>query len=428
MKKKKKTTLFTTHALVCALISICMLSGCGSADEPVTSTPEASTPVTALPEEPSSTVAESLADTENGNENTAPAEITELSEDLFDYQISINGTIYQLPMKFSDFETQGWTYKNKFNKTVPEELSGEENFFGFYTLNGIEAEIRVINFSPKTKPLGECALVSLIFDDYPQHPENTEINFAKGITFNKSGYEDIIAAYGTPTEEEQYEKNISLTYKNDSDSFIHFTVSKEENVLTYVHMYNPNELEPADLTLNLTIPNSIAAYTPPTSVSEDFSGHSIEFNGNLYTMPCPVSAFLENGLKLETNIGISSYDTLLPGDKGQGILVSKDEKETFVDLYNFEEYHTLAENCHVTSFTGYLGEDTMTIPYGINLGTKEEDLLDILMTYYNLAGDVIDQAGDTYYVEDPENDRNEYEITVEDGIVVYITVECYDEP
>lgn len=33
-----------------------------------------------------------------------------LSDDLYDFQISIDGTVYQFPMFYSDFEALGWEY------------------------------------------------------------------------------------------------------------------------------------------------------------------------------------------------------------------------------------------------------------------------------------------------------------------------------
>lgn len=42
----------------------------------------------------------------------------ELSDDIYDFQISIDGTVYQFPMWYSDFEALGWEYDGDNTETL----------------------------------------------------------------------------------------------------------------------------------------------------------------------------------------------------------------------------------------------------------------------------------------------------------------------
>ena len=50
------------------------------------------------------------AGSEAVGETDQDAEATGLSSDIYSYQVSIDGTVYQFPMTYADFVAAGWTY------------------------------------------------------------------------------------------------------------------------------------------------------------------------------------------------------------------------------------------------------------------------------------------------------------------------------
>lgn len=96
---------------------ICV-TGCGQTAEPATEESVVeTTQVTAetietteenTSEEATGEVAE---DTQTETTQAESADLSLLSDDLYSYQIMINGELYQIPMEYSDLAAKGWKYR-----------------------------------------------------------------------------------------------------------------------------------------------------------------------------------------------------------------------------------------------------------------------------------------------------------------------------
>lgn len=99
------------------LVSVCSLSLIGCENEAATEpTAESVVAEDENPEDENITedaVAEETTqdNAEKPTRNTSVVEIpANLSDNLYDFQIAIDGTVYQFPMWAKDFEALGWTY------------------------------------------------------------------------------------------------------------------------------------------------------------------------------------------------------------------------------------------------------------------------------------------------------------------------------
>ena len=69
-------------------------------------------------------------------------------------------------------------------------------------------------------------------------------------------------------------------------------VYKEENTLLQVDIRNFQEPEDFDKgSVSAEVPDIVANYKAPTALGGDYMEPAVEFMGDLYSLPAPVSAF-----------------------------------------------------------------------------------------------------------------------------------------
>lgn len=77
---------------------------------------------------------------------------------------------------------------------------------------------------------------------------------------------------------------------------------KEENTLLQVDIRNFKEPEGFDKgSVSTDVPDIVRNYKAPTALDGDFMEPDVEFMGDFYRLPAPVSAFLSNGWVMKEN-------------------------------------------------------------------------------------------------------------------------------
>lgn len=349
---------------------------------------------------------------------------TELSENILDFQISVDGVILQLPMWYSDMEALGLTYTGDPNEKL-------ESYTACYSddwnLGQNEISTKFTNFASSTKPFSECTVTGIDISDYDL-ADNCEVLLPGGIVFGESKYEDVIAAYGTPTDEYKSDVTSSVEYSIDYDQCVRIAFDGDTGVIFSVDIDNQIELEGTDHSVNTEVPEMFNNYVAPTSVSADFSGYDVQYAGKYYSLPCPVTKLIENGFKLVKTEYTS--ESVASGDYADANFTYNGETFT-AHLYNFADYATIPENCYVYALeakTEYSPNVEMTIPHGISIGTSEADVLKVLENYEydTYASSVFTYV--TYFVDDPNSYLNSYEITIDGGVVTELKAECRTKP
>lgn len=198
MKKK----LFVKGCIIFMLLCV---TGCGASDagqEVTEDTEEVTQEVTEDTEEVTENLSEE-PDTENSEitedvnqQEAVTQDLGELSDDLYSYQISINGEIYQAPMDVEMLVERGW------------ELDGDiEGELDAYTLDplrtfcneGYEIEASIINETDSPKPYSACKVVKISVSLFYNDDNEITVIMPKGIQAGVSTVEDVKAAYGEPT-------------------------------------------------------------------------------------------------------------------------------------------------------------------------------------------------------------------------------------
>ena len=148
------------------------------------------------------------------------------SDDLFAYQVSIDGTLISVPCSVSELEAIGYSLGESATEII------ENNYYAIgYIENsaGNQVSVTIVNNSGSAKTYAECEIERLSLSEYDV--EGQTIVFAKGITLGCTE-EDIIEAFGKECEREKsdsgewvvlnYFENEAwgsrVTFRIDSDS------------------------------------------------------------------------------------------------------------------------------------------------------------------------------------------------------------------
>ncbi|WP_297430082.1 hypothetical protein [Clostridium sp.] len=181
-------------------------------------------------------------------ENEAKSiDYSSLSNDLFSYDILLDGKKYTLPVNFSELEADGWT--------IDPESAKHGLMAHFYvinikiTKNQEEVTVNFVNNSSESRDLNKCD-VGLIRTYGGFGAGKVSVVLPKGISFNATE-DEITSAYGKPSKIESLDDNfdtytyidpnvIDETYQN-----IELIMSKKDHMLSSIqaeNMYSKEKL------------------------------------------------------------------------------------------------------------------------------------------------------------------------------------------
>ena len=125
--------------------------------------------------------------------------IYEISDNLHSFMIGLGGVVYTLPVHFSELEANGWRFCDVSNDYCPTSyiLKPRSRALWWTLTDGIGfAEVNFTNLSSDLLPISESYITAVAttrptVGEQPVFPSNITIG---------SAYEDVLAAYGEPSE------------------------------------------------------------------------------------------------------------------------------------------------------------------------------------------------------------------------------------
>jgi len=347
---------------------------------------------------------------------------SELSDDLYSFQISIDGTVYQFPMWYADFAATGWTYTK--DAEAESLTSNQYTVAETWEKDGYKIYTQFANLTMNAAPFSKCIVAGITLEDYYLKDCPWAIILPKGIQYGVATRDNIIAAYGNPTSEYDGSMYYKMTYEYDRYREINLYVYKETGTLDKIELENMIELEGGDNSVDATVPDVVKNYTAPAALGDDLYQFNIELEGNLYTLPCPLSELLANGFTLTeksaTEVAADSFDWV-------ELRYNNQNYRTIVR--NYADYATVIENCFVTSMKSSIHgpEYALTIPCDIKRGDSEAEMLEKLKGFnYTVES----SSSFTYYeVCNPAGSSlDRITITTNEGVVAIIEVENSKKP
>ncbi len=433
-KNNKGLIIGVIAALAVALIvGIALIIGGGDKDKDKDKTTEATTEATtteAPTTEAATTEAQNTteATTEAGGTSAMAGYTfewpTELSTNWLDYTISINDTIYKLPMPYSEFKSKGWN-ADYLSTSIP----ANSYDYASFSNGGVEMQVLIINYGLKEAPIEECFVAGFSIDpDWYDVSSSANIELANGIKWMSATESDIKQAYGAPdyTYSGEYdgEAYTTMDYADDElQSGMDFELNAD-GVLYSIGLANvavPEGLNVDASQLDTAPPDINSYYVAPTGPSTDLYDHIITINENeYYKLPVPVSQFTANGWMLD-----SATDDYISGDGSIYTDIEKNGEKLHVRLENFTSDAILPVNAYVTSIS--MDRDYFGMPISFPGGYSGGD-------HYSKFEEVFGGMGDDYQFDDSYTSFIALDYSCYDDDVIggngisYMTIDVYADP
>lgn len=370
--KKSKAPLIIAIAVGCVLAAavvvllVLLLNGNkgdnnSSGDSSGSSSSSASSSQDSEPQNESSS--DSISD--NSSENNSGNEVITMSDNLFDFTFELDGVVYQLPMSYDKLVSNGWTISSS-GYSDETKINGESYISYYMVKNG--KKITVYSYNPvgNAQMIKECRIGGIETDVI----SGNDFTIAKGINCASTA-DEIINAFGAPTQKNENTDRINITYSNSDYSDIRFICYNEQSdkqkyssirCLNFV-IYDDDKTE-----TNEEVPEYLSEYKAPTSLGEDPTSGIISIGGDLYQIPAPLSQFLDNGWKITSQPG-----AIAAGTKSS-ITIARDDSMLSISVINLSDYQTIPENCAVYSVSiDNYSKVAATIPGGLELGTSTQE-------------------------------------------------------
>lgn len=351
----------------------------------------------------------SAADEAAGEETETPAETgssdTKLGTDIYSFQIEINGDVIKVPSTYEELTAMGWEIGNA---EELETMVGSNTYTWGTRFNKGTAHIdaSMLNLGINEAPVSECLVGGLTVETGDS--ENSSSNVVRlpgGIELGTADIDAIKAAYGEPSSSYEGDYYTELTYEKDLYEEVVLTVDKETNVLSEIELRNFVEPEGFDAgDVSTETPSIVTEYQAPSAPGENLLDPVVQFMGDLYQLPAPVSAFVDNGWTIMDQ----EEGTYAAGDGLEFIDMMKDNQTVRFSVYNYTENAVLLENCFVEelSFGTYDPEVMdLRLPGDVTLGMDKSQL----MSMAEEQGYLCEEDGDyltIYQNEDTAYDTN----------------------
>ena len=308
-------------------------------------------------------------------EDSADSESTgELGDDIYSFSMEFDGQIMKFPMTYQDFVGMGWELSSREDP----DMKISTNSYGFVSFNkgknSVSAE--VMNLGINEVGLEDSLIGGITVDgSYDIDLTSVSVKLPGGIELGKSTLDDIKAAYGEPSDTYEGDLYTKVTYEKDTYQEVELSVFKDDNTLKKVDMENLEEPEGYDKgAVSDEVPDIVTAYKAPDTLGSDMLDTAVEYMGDLYSLPAPVSAFTANGWEIQ-----NAEDT--PYVEGNGLAfidMMKNNQSIHFSVYNETENATALENCFVRelSFATYDPESIeMKLSGDITLGADKAELI-----------------------------------------------------
>lgn len=365
-------------------------------------------------------VEESIEESSEEPEITEPVVTpTELSDDLYSFQISIDGTIYEFPMWYDQFEAMGWTFKD--DPTV-KLYSNQYSLADRWEKDDVTIYSQLANLTLNAAPLSKCTVASITLDNYDLEDSNWEIILPKGIKYGVSTRDDILAAYGTPSDEYEGSSYYKMTYEYKSYQEVVLYVYLETGTLDKIEIQNMIEIEGGDNSVSEEVPEAVKNYVAPTELGNDLFQYIVQVQGSLYQLPVPVSEFLNNGFQI-----VEDESQMVIGAGSFGRIELRHGNYSFsTTAWNTADYATIPSNCFITDIDSSIYDEgfEMIVVGNLKCGDSGDAMLEALKDFdYELS-----ESGDYSYYNFRDPNRSSidyYQFCVKENEIVSIDVQ-YD--
>ncbi|HEX3017675.1 MAG TPA: hypothetical protein VHP31_07485 [Caproicibacter sp.] len=398
MKKFKKLAFILTAAI---FVSSC--SACGQAKT--------------IAPKPTSSAASAVSSEAESQAASSAAEAAEapVSGDIYDFQVSVNGISYKLPVAYSEFAKNGWKGQDfDSQKLKPNQMTTEQVSNGSKTIY-----VTVVNTAKDVLPFSKCNIGGVMLDDFDAK-NGAALVLAKGITLG-SDYQKIIDTFGKPSNSDDTGSTKVLHYEKDTYSTYELDVDKTTNKLQKIDVQNLVASEGSSSksagTADTNVPDVVKNYKAPSSLSSDLYSFQVKYGGALYQLPAPVTEFIKNGWVLQTD----ASNTVAAQSSGIGVELRKDNQVLRTNVQNYTDKETSVKNCFVTDVM--YDENQTLISIELPKGITEKSTFAQVQAAYGKPSKTEDSTSYHYYLYGSIWKQVEIYVTKDTNKIMKIAVE-----
>ncbi|MBU3109980.1 hypothetical protein [Clostridium lacusfryxellense] len=334
-----------------------------------------------------------------------------ISDDLYKYEVSIDGIKYALPASYSDFEKNGWIGKDFGTKTM------DPNKYNIVNLEKGDQTmmVSIANMGTDVLPLSKCYIGRITIETINKN-QKTNILMSKGISLTSS-QEEVIAAYGNPSDKYEGTTTTKLTYKSGSYSECEITFDKTTKMVYSIKL--ENLVKPANqettAAVDTGLPAVVKNYKAPTSLGDDLYAFQVKYAGSLYKLPVPIAELVKNGWVLQSN-----GDKLVAAKSSAfGIELRKDNQILRTQIANYSEKGEPIKNCFAT-YVQYYNNGAM-LPIELPKGITEKSTIEQVIAAYGKPTKEDTSSSYKYYTYGKVFQKTTF--TTKDGKIVKIEVD-----
>lgn len=341
-----------------------------------------------------------------------------LSKHLYDFEFSINETVFHLPQSLSEWEKEGWSYERA---QSGETLDGD-SFLEGETLKNEEKTLTVdiVNLDGEKQELGACNVGGITLEH--QDEDDAVYQLPGKITLGESTLDDVLDAYGEPNDQYEEKDWIYVTYEYGiyKKADLIFDVEEEELQKAVLKNYRASETEEA----SKEVPKEVSDYKAPESFSENPLDFIVQFDGDFYQLPAPVSEFTKNGWKINKE----GSDTSIKAGRHGYVTLEKEGQTLYGVVNNYAKSVVSIENSFLTNLHGDF--DVTKVPIqiyrGITLGMDEESMKTALSDCKYETKE--EEEGTSYYIYADEEQRDYVRIFIDKDLHLIREIELSNSP
>lgn len=299
----------------------------------------------------------------------------QMSKRFTDYQISINGAVYQVPMPVQEIINSGWAFGN--GENADRVLSNEATAETFFvSKDGAVMYATIKNFNSGETALKDCYVSSIRVD----YTDNLLINvlMTGELALGRATRDDVEKLVGKSKDVVELGSGIVATYRYADTQWAVFTFNKETKVLESVKYTNTKK--PYNFK-ETTVPavtggNNGGAAAKPQALGTDITSGLVQIEGDIYKFPVKVSDFLANGWDITFK---EDRAILYPGEHLFATFTRGDVVISGVDVENSSGEDKLIRNCEIASFGSSLDDEyEVILPGNLKAGMSEAEFTGLI--------------------------------------------------
>lgn len=305
---------------------------------------------------------------EDSNTNTTGENTgVTLSDNLWDFTLQIDGVVYKLPMDISAFKNNGWAFPDYFDTS--KQLTSDSYESTKLEKNGEKIDVELINKTGEAQKAGDCPVGRITYN----FSGSLKINLAGNYDLNAATLDNLIAKFGAPTSNEIYGESTEVMYEKEGASSIYERYTFKFNTASgEIEEVNIVNFIATKTTMNSADAGNDNAkgYIEPTALGTDPATFNVSVLGELYTLPAPVSAFIENGWELQSSVSIGA------GTYNDNVSLSKNGKTFVFGAFNFSDKQAEVKDCTIYKVTQDEYENVgldLIVPGNIKIGSSATD-------------------------------------------------------